>query len=94
MKRLDPEYLRGLSDYADKQMSEAFGDAADEIERLRARLAEAERLLQEARQDVEFHARTWKLISILESGDYVTEQGDCIRRLERIDAFFADRETE
>ena len=42
MKRLDPEYLRGLSDYADKQMSEAFGDAADEIERLRARLAEIE----------------------------------------------------
>lgn len=47
------------------------------------RLAEAERLLRETRKDVEFHA------SEAECWDCVTEQGECIRRLERIDAFLA-----
>lgn len=58
-------------------------EAEDEIDSLTARLAEAERLLREARADVQFHSDE------AECWDCVSEQGACIDRLARIDAFLA-----
>jgi hypothetical protein len=63
-----------------------------------ARLREAERLLREARADVQFHsdeAECWghRRRQYRYAQDCVSEQGACIDRLARIDAFLAALDT-
>jgi hypothetical protein len=61
-----------------------------------ARLMEAERLLREARADVQFHsdeAECWgRRRQYRYAQDCVSEQGACIDRLARIDAFLAEED--